>query len=279
MSNTTALEDLQGLLTGIPSYQVPLQRGVTWDLRRAPHAIVAGVTGAGKTYFTSYLIAALALQGSLVYVADPKNADLASLADVMPGGRVASSTEGIGTLLGETLDIMQTRYAAMRDERWRRGLLTGDFADFGYPAVVFVIDEMAAYESTLDRKAREVFDAGIKSLTLQGRAAGVELISVMQSPNAGNISTESRSQMGLKVYLGNSSGIEQRMLFGDGFTFPNRLYRPGQGLYMLAGQTNSPQLLETPRIDKGQLPGLLRGALNWLSISDTNEPFLTKAHR
>ena len=83
----------------------------------------------------------------------------------------------------------------------------------------------------------------------------------MQNPGTQNISTESRSQMGLRIFLGNSGGIEYRMIFGEGFSYPKRVFSPGQGFYMIAGQTEQPEIIETPKLDKCQIFETLKRAL------------------
>ena len=241
--------------------EIPIQHGSTWSLRSAPHAIVAGPTGYGKTYFVNYLISALSIKGCELYLADPKNADLASLADYMPSAQVASDKNDIIDMVDRVEQMMRNRYTWMKEERRDRELFQSDFIDFGLHPVILVFDELAAFVAMLDKKQRERFESKIKSITLQGRQAGVELISVMQSPNANNISTESRSQSGFRVFLGNSGGVEYRMLFGEGLSFRTHCFQPGQGLYTMVGKTEVPEIIETPRFAKHDLPSLLRKAL------------------
>lgn len=254
-------EHMAGLAETTPCWEVPIQEGLAWSLRAAPHALISGTTGYGKSYFVNYLLAMASIKGCALYLCDPKNSDLASLSAFMPPERAAWDAEGIRRVVGQTVEAMSARYAYMKSEREARGLFQADFADFGLAPVLLVIEELAAFVSSLDKRARESFDADIKAVTLQGRQAGVNLVSVMQSPNAGNISTESRSQMGLRVFLGNSGGIEHRMLFGEGHAYPARLYQPGQGLFMMAGVTDKPEFIETPRMDKVQLADTMLRAL------------------
>jgi hypothetical protein len=243
-------------------YEIPLQKDTLYSLRTAPHAVLSGTTGFGKSYLTLYLIIMLSLKNNVLFLADPKRSDLYSLSAFMPENRVEYKAECICKMVSSVVEIMEKRYEIMEKERLQKGLFQADFADFGLNLVVLVMEEMAAFVSNLsDKKMREKFDSDIKAITLLGRQAGVMLISIMQQPNANNISTESRSQMGLRVYLGNSGGIENRMIFGEGFDYPKRVFSAGQGLYMLAGQTNKPEIIETPRLDKNQLPETLKCAL------------------
>ena len=53
-------------------------------IRQAPHMLIAGGTGGDKTYFILTIIEALLKCNAVMYVLDPKNADLADLSVVMP---------------------------------------------------------------------------------------------------------------------------------------------------------------------------------------------------
>src|SRR5699024_9214604 len=61
-----------------------LMKSVYWEYDKLPHMLIAGGTGGGKTYFILTLIEALLKTDAKLYVLDPKNADLADLATVMP---------------------------------------------------------------------------------------------------------------------------------------------------------------------------------------------------
>ena len=51
---------------------------------KLPHMLIAGGTGGGKTYFILTLIEALLRTNAVLFVLDPKNADLADFQAVMP---------------------------------------------------------------------------------------------------------------------------------------------------------------------------------------------------
>ena len=57
---------------------------VWWEYDKLPHMLIAGGTGGGKTYFILTLIEALLRTNAVLFVLDPKNADLADLQAVMP---------------------------------------------------------------------------------------------------------------------------------------------------------------------------------------------------
>ena len=58
-------------------------KNLIWEYDALPHALIAGGTGGGKTYFLLTLIEALLHTNAVLYILDPKNADLADLGTVM----------------------------------------------------------------------------------------------------------------------------------------------------------------------------------------------------
>ena len=61
-----------------------LMKNVWWEYDKLPHMLIAGGTGGGKTYFILTLIEAMLRSNAVMYILDPKNADLADLSVVMP---------------------------------------------------------------------------------------------------------------------------------------------------------------------------------------------------
>ena len=59
-------------------------KNVWWEYDKLPHMLIAGGTGGGKTYFILTIIEALLRSNAVMYILDPKNADLADLSVVMP---------------------------------------------------------------------------------------------------------------------------------------------------------------------------------------------------
>ena len=61
-----------------------LMKNLWWEYDSLPHMLIAGGTGGGKTYFILTIIEALLRTDAGIRILDPKNADLADLASVMP---------------------------------------------------------------------------------------------------------------------------------------------------------------------------------------------------
>ena len=88
-------------------------KNLVWEYDALPHALIAGGTGGGKTYFLLTLIEALLHTNAVLYILDPKNADLADLGTVM--GNVYHTKE-------EMIDCVNAFYEGMvqRSEEMKR---------------------------------------------------------------------------------------------------------------------------------------------------------------
>ena len=90
-----------------------LMKNLVWEYDALPHALIAGGTGGGKTYFLLTLIEALLHTNAVLYILTPKNADLADLGTVM--GNVYHTKE-------EMIDCVNAFYEGMvqRSEEMKR---------------------------------------------------------------------------------------------------------------------------------------------------------------
>lgn len=244
-------------------WSIPLQPNLDWDISKSPHAIISGTTGSGKSYFTNYLIAMSAIRGCYLILADPKRSDLSAMADYMPEHRVAHNPDDILELARSAADIMTKRYELMDTLRKKhKELFQADFSQYGFCPILFVVEELASLLPAFGKAQRNEFESLIKTVTLQGRQAGVGLVSVMQQPNANNISTESRSQTGLRIMLGHATQSEYKMLFGDELSLTGSVQGIGRGYCSVLGETCGPIRFEAPRLDQKQIADMMARALS-----------------
>ena len=125
-----------------------LMKNLVWEYDALPHALIAGGTGGGKTYFLLTLIEALLHTDAILYILDPKNADLADLGTVM--GNVYHTKE-------EMIDCVNAFYEGMvqRSEEMKRhpNYKTGEnYAYLGLPPCFLIFDEYVAFFEMLGTK-------------------------------------------------------------------------------------------------------------------------------
>lgn len=212
-------------------YTIPLMRGVSWDIRKAPHALVVGGTGGGKSFFLNALIRGFLLMGATMYICDPKNSSLADYRLVLPD--VAVDPMDILENVQRCVDVMEERFRLVKD---RPDYVPGqDFSVYGLSPVILLIDEYTAFVSALQKKDRDLFKALVGQIVLKGREAGVFVLLATQRPDASDLDGKVRDQLGFRVALGRMSDDGYRMAFGSTDQKIKGNGKPGQGFLYIDG--------------------------------------------
>lgn len=187
-----------------------LMETVAWRYDALPHMLIAGGTGGGKTYFILTLIEALVKDGAKLTILDPKNADLADLAEVMPG--VHTKKEA---MLGALETFYQDMMARNDQMKQMDGYKTGEnYAYLGLPAHFLMFDEYVAFMDMLGRDAMQVMSK-LKQIVMLGRQAGFFLVLACQRPDAKYLGDGIRDQFMFRVALGRMSELGYSMMFGE----------------------------------------------------------------
>lgn len=193
--------------------KVKLMEGVSWDYAEVPHMLVTGGTGGGKTYFLLTLIQALVKVGT-VDICDPKEADLKDLQDLGLFRRhVFYGTKWITKCLKNAVAEMNQRYVYMKAlPTYKTGK---NFAYYDIPPYFVIVDEWAAFYSTLNYKEQDEILGYIKELVLKARQAGVFLILATQRPDAEYFGGGIRDNILFRVSLGKLQEQGYYMTFGN----------------------------------------------------------------
>lgn len=146
------------------------------DLVTAPHLLVAGTTGSGKSVALTSYIAALAwafsgLDVQLVLI-DPKQTEFTRWRNLehLAGHGIATTPGRAIAALSAVIDQMDRRYtelAALGSQQWQG------------QRIVIVIDELADLMMTSKRGV----EAALCRIAQLGRAAGIHLICATQRPS------------------------------------------------------------------------------------------------
>lgn len=188
-----------------------LMKNVYWAYDKLPNMLIAGGVGSGKTYFLLTLIEALVRTNARLYILDPKNADLADLAAVMP--EVYYQKEDIIKCIDSFCDSMTERSKAMK---LMDGYETGEnYAYLGLPPHFLIFDEYVAFMEMLTTKESAVVLSKLKQIVMLGRQAGYFLILACQRPDAKYLGDGIRDQFNFRVALGRMSELGYSMMFGD----------------------------------------------------------------
>jgi hypothetical protein len=186
---------------------------VSWDLKEAPHALVVGPTGKGKSVFLRSVIVDATVLGFIVFGIDPKRVELTGLRE-WPGVRaIASSVPEMVALLTMLADEMDARYEAIEG---------GYESEDTLAPVLIVIDEIsefiqrvnAAWKADGGRGTEHPVVERWRSMSRLGRSARMHLVVGTQRPDAKVLGGEARDNYGFRIALGAMSAEGARMMFG-----------------------------------------------------------------
>ena len=141
-----------------------------FKLVSAPHVLIAGSTGSGKSTMLHGIIRAIIENGGKVVLIDPKRVELSFYKDHTQTWAYSTELNDIELLLDRVIATMERRYADMQREQTR-------FCKFTH--VFVLIDELADL-MVQDKKG---ISARLQRITQLGRACNIHLIACTQAPD------------------------------------------------------------------------------------------------
>jgi DNA segregation ATPase FtsK/SpoIIIE-like protein len=184
-----------------------------WDFDAAPHGLVIGSTGAGKTTLIRSIVLAACAAGWTVVCLDPKRIELSGLRG-WPGVRlVATRIEDMVTVMQLAAEEVDARY-----ERIEAGTVDED----ALPPLLIVLDEVTEFIERANEFWQDCGESGRehpvvrkwRTIARLGRSGKVHLLVGIQRPDSKVMGGESRDNFAFRVGLGPLSQEAARMLFG-----------------------------------------------------------------
>lgn len=206
IANRISIEEVQAENGGLR-----LMKNLVWEYDALPHALICGGTGGGKTYFILTIIEALLRTNTVLYILDPKNADLADLGTVMD--KVYYKKEDMIDCVNGFYDGMVARSEAMKlMPNYKTGQ---NYAYLGLAPHFLIFDEYVAFMECLTTKESVAILSQLKKIVMLGRQAGYFLILACQRPDAKYFSDGIRDNFNFRVALGRMSELGYGMMFGS----------------------------------------------------------------
>jgi S-DNA-T family DNA segregation ATPase FtsK/SpoIIIE len=188
---------------------------ITFDLAGAPHLLVAGTTGSGKSVSLHSIILSLLLKhdaGSLLLaLIDPKRVEFSPYSKLrnLYLGKVATEATEYKEFLTELVSEMESRYSIFQS-LGVSNLTEARAKGQKLPYIVVFIEELA--DLVLQDKGLE---ESIIKLAQKARAAGIHLVLATQRPDSETFSGLIRSNIPARVALTVQKGTESKIILDE----------------------------------------------------------------
>ncbi|MDY6831707.1 MAG: DNA translocase FtsK [Thermodesulfobacteriota bacterium] len=235
------------ILLGVDIAGSPVVR----DLVEAPHVLVAGTTGSGKSICLHALLLSLLANQSLnslkLLLIDPKQVELAAYHNV-PHLLAPIITDGVeaGRYLKNLVREMESReklLASRNAREWR------DLGDTAPPRIVIVVEELA----DLLAQVPDVEDFLVR-LAQKSRAAGMHLVLATQRPDAATFSGLLRSNIPSRIALTVQKAADSRIILDE----PGAEKLLGKGDMLVKWLGEKPVRVHGLNIQQSDISGLIR---------------------
>jgi len=234
---------------------INMTKKLSWPLGSPPHTLIIGSTNSGKTYLVSMLVLDYLRMGAELLIADPKSADLAIIGrriDIKRYGKItytASTENEITNLLKQANKKMEDRYKEWFADEKSFGKTWRNIPNA--KPLILIFDEYSAFVSVSSPKAVKEVNSYLFNLILKGRQAGIEVVMIMQRPDANILSGNLRDQFGVRIGLSNMTADGRKMIFGTVDMEYQTVQEIGGGYILIDGQYNAPIYFEAPLIPGG----------------------------
>ena len=186
---------------------------VVFDLAEAPHLLVGGTTGSGKSVCVNALLLSLFLASRnrpiKLALIDPKQVEFSLWRNCgLLYADIATSISAAISLLDELVEEMENRYTKF-SELGVKNLVEARERGFDGGWIVVAVDELA--DLVMQGKSGKSAEEKLVQLAQKARSAGIHLILATQRPDAKTFSGLLRSncpaRIALKVQKSTESGI------------------------------------------------------------------------
>lgn len=177
-----------------------------FDIRQAPHMLIAGASGSGKSVFLTALIEQLLrIPNVHLHLFDPKLVELLQFKGRAGVVEYESDGKVIFQALKNLVIEMNRRYDIMAKEKVRK---IDDMAS-PFPYEIAVIDEFG------DLVLHEAVTATLLELAQKARACGIHIIIATQRPSAKIISGDIKANFSAKVVFRTAKAIDSRVVMDE----------------------------------------------------------------
>jgi len=186
-----------------------LGNGKRIDIREAPHMLVAGATGAGKSVFLGSLIKQLKeIPNAELVLLDPKMVELIEYSD---GVRAYSSNfRVIEKILHDLTKEMDKRYKVLQGEKVKN---ISELKGTTMPYIFVIIDE---FGDLVTGKTENTIKQSLLLLAQKARAAGIHVILTTQRPSVKIVDGDIKANFPTRVAFRTATNTDSQVILDQG---------------------------------------------------------------
>lgn len=193
---------------------------ITTELNKAPHMLIAGQTGSGKSVCINSIIISLLMRCHpdevKLLLIDPKRVELAVYGQIphliCP---VISDPKKAAVALSHLVDEISDRYKVLETSGFKNIESFNEYARENdgkpFPYIVTIIDELADLMLVATKSVEE----SIRRITAIARAAGIHLIVATQRPSVDVITGTIKANIPTRIAFAVSSGVDSRTIVDE----------------------------------------------------------------
>ena len=210
------------------------------DITKAPHILIAGTTGSGKSVCLSTILLSILYRQhpdlcKLVLI-DPKRVEFAAYKSIPHLWKpVVTDPEAAEALFETLIDEMETRFSILEKSGSRDIKTFNKGAKKKLPYIVVIVDEMA----DLMMCSGKSLENSIIRLAQKARAVGIHLILATQKPSTDIITARIKSNMPTRISFKVGSMQDSRVILDHNGA--ERLGGKGDMLYVGPGSSGNPE--------------------------------------
>lgn len=247
-------------------YKIKLQKDLVWQLNKAHHGIISGVTNSGKTTTIYQIILSCFLNGvndikndikdGSLYLVDPKN-EFTALSSFYKN--IYTEIADIFDMLEEVNNNLEERQKYISKMISKTGKLGATAYDFDIKCDIIIIDELTSLISSIPTSKKEEYNQDrfyrlISQIIQRGRSSGVYIIFAGQNFNSETLKIAIRNAPAFRLLLGDGTQEDYKFIFSNNTeTIKRGLPAPFMGYYTLSGLVNNPQRFYVPNLHKYNL--------------------------
>lgn len=190
------------------------------NLSKAPHLLIAGATGSGKSVLMNVIIKTLESKGVELQLVDPKGTEFFLYDNVI------ESSEEFAEVSEQLVTEMQNRYTAMRKAKTRK------YTEAGFAPKVVIVDELA--DLMLSKEFGKMIELNLVRLAQKARAAGIHLILATQRPSVDVLTGILKANLPTRIGLRTASQVDSQVILDQKGC--ERLMGNGDSLLLTPGE-------------------------------------------